>query len=212
MKRFVCGVIFVVLGIGDICSFSQPGKVKLNPNNATANKNFTDKEIIERVENSLRNLKLKTKIVQISPRGKQTTGFCMIHRKKGWAKLSMDKMVVVVRDGRVTQYDLELKEKTESTANSSPLSFLLERRLDLENNVVLMGIQNEPRELRVRFARNNPEAEGNVELIFSQHPFLLKGWVVYSNEDDHCGTQILFVEPKFDVDITEEDLRRISRS
>lgn len=207
MKKLVFAVFLVFFTL----QATQQEKIRLNTHNSTARKNFTDQEIINKVENSIRNLTLRTKILQISPRGKQTQGTCLINRRKGWAKLSLDKIVVVVKDDRVTQYDLELKEKTESTANSSPLSFLLERRLDLANNVVLLHVQNDKHELRVRFARNDPEAEGNVELIFSQNPFVLKGWVVYNNEDDHRGTQILFVDPDFRADITEEDLRRVSR-
>lgn len=203
-------LVFAVFGVFFTLHAAQQEKVRLNTHNSTAHKNFTDQEIINKVENSIRNLTLRTKILQISPRGKQTQGTCLIDRRKGWAKLLLGKIAVIVRDGRVTQYDLELKEKTESTANLSPLSFLLERRLDLANNVLLLRVQNDKHELRVRFARNDPDAEGNVELIFSQNPFVLKGWVVYSSEDDHYGTQILFIEPDFKASVTEEDLRRVS--
>lgn len=177
-------------------SYSEQKNIQLNAN-------FDDNKIIQKVEESIQNLKFRSKILQISPSGERQSGTCSIYRKRGYAKMAVGKILVIVKDGKVTQYDLDLKEKTESTYNSSPLAFLLDRKLKLSGNVVILSHRQDDNDVRVRFARSNPDTEGSVTLIFSKD-FVLKGWIIYSTNNAHYGTEIRLVNPKFNVKIEEQ--------
>lgn len=165
---------------------------------------ISDDQLIKKIEQSVQNLKLRSKILQISPSGEELSGTCLIYRKKGRAKLSVGKILVVVKDDKFMQYDLELKEKTESTYNSSPLAFLLDRKLKLSENVIILGKWRGNNEIRVRLIRSDPNIEGSITLIFSED-FVLKGWIVYNTNNAQSGTEIKLIRPKFEGSIDENE-------
>lgn len=174
-------------------SESKSTKVKVECN---------DNQVIQKVEESIQNLRFRSKILQISPSGETTSGTCSIYRKKGYAKMSIGKILVIVKDGKVTQYDLDLKEKTESTYNSSPLAFLLDRKVKLSGNVVILSHRQDNDNVKVRFASSNPDEEGSVTLIFSKD-FVLKGWIVYNTNNAQYGTEVRLINPKFNAKVIE---------
>ncbi|MDR0968249.1 MAG: outer membrane lipoprotein carrier protein LolA [Holosporaceae bacterium] len=119
--------------------------------------------------------------------------------------------VIIAKENKVVVYDRELMEKTETSTYSSPLSFFLERKINLRDNVDLLSIKNEDNYLFLKFCKKDKNAEGAVMLIFSKKPLILRGWIVFSDKNDESpskSTEISFAKQKSGHFISDKEFER----
>jgi outer membrane lipoprotein-sorting protein len=96
---------------------------------------------------------------------------------------------IIAKDDKILCYDKELKEKTITSMHSYPLSFLLERRINLLKNLEVLSIQSGDDFLSVKLARKSKDAEGAITLIFSKNPLTLRKWIVFSDRNDESPSR-----------------------
>ncbi|MDR2107270.1 MAG: outer membrane lipoprotein carrier protein LolA [Holosporaceae bacterium] len=123
--------------------------------------------------------------------------------------------VVIAKDNKIIHYDRELKEKTETSMYSSPLSFLLEKKINLRKNLKVLSVTDEADFLSIKFCRKNEEDEGAVTLVFSKNPLTLIKWTVFSDSDDESFSgrvEISLLNPKSGHDIPAEEFKRFRSS
>jgi outer membrane lipoprotein-sorting protein len=120
--------------------------------------------------------------------------------------------VVIAKKNKITHYDCELKEKTETSMYSSPLSFFLERKINLRANLkVLSFYDNGDDMLIIKFCKKDENAEGAVALIFSKNPFTLQKWIIYpdkKNESLSGTVEVSLLNQKTKHSIPSEEFEK----
>ncbi|MDR0631832.1 MAG: outer membrane lipoprotein carrier protein LolA [Holosporaceae bacterium] len=90
--------------------------------------------------------------------------------------------VIIARNNQIIHYDRELKEKTVTSMYSSPLSFFLEKKIDLQKNLRVLSVRDESDMLSIKFCRKDESAEGAVILVFSKDPMTLRKWIIFPSK------------------------------
>ena len=119
--------------------------------------------------------------------------------------------VIIAKGKKIVYYDVELKEKTETTIHSSPLSFFLESKIDLRKNVKVLSIYDASDAVSIKFCRPNAEDEGTVTLLFSKNPLTLRQWTISSNSVDSssaASTEISLLNWRSGHSIPDEEFRK----
>ena len=149
---------------------------------------------------------LQSEIEQIDHKGNVSHGKVWLKRKSGYMKIQYSEpfeKVILIKDGRVTQYDPELNEKTETSIHSSPLSFLLDKFLDLKKNISVHSVAKQGDEIFIKLIKKNDDSDGAIMLIFSKNDFKLKGWTILSsNKDIFCNfvhVQLISTDTKSEI-------------
>jgi outer membrane lipoprotein-sorting protein len=176
-----------------------------------------DEDYVAEVEKYLNGITtFESDFVQSDRRGRRSSGHIYIKRP---FSLKMDykqpsSFVIIAGKNKIIRYDRELKEKTETSTHSSPLSFFLERKIDLHNNPKIMSIQNEEDMLAIKFCKKNDSENGAVVLFFSKNPLTLRKWIILPNKDDESyyeGTEISLFNWKIGGPIPDEEFEKYSR-
>ncbi|MDR1334323.1 MAG: outer membrane lipoprotein carrier protein LolA [Holosporaceae bacterium] len=118
--------------------------------------------------------------------------------------------VVIAKKNKIIYYDYELKEKTETSTYSSPLSFFLERKIDLQKNLKVLSVQDEDDMLAIRFCKKDDDAEGAVILIFSKDPLVLRKWIILPDKNDESlsgATEVSLLNWKTKHNISDEEFK-----
>jgi outer membrane lipoprotein-sorting protein len=122
--------------------------------------------------------------------------------------------VVIAKDNKITHYDRELKEKTETSMYSSPLSFFFERKINLQKNLKVLSIEDGNDFLSIKLCKKNKDEEGAVTLIFSKNPLVLRKWIIFSNKEDQSSyenTEISLINWKSKHSIPDKEFEKFSR-
>ncbi|MDR0580585.1 MAG: outer membrane lipoprotein carrier protein LolA [Holosporaceae bacterium] len=144
-------------------------------------------DYVAKVEKYLNDLKtFESDFVQRDRSGRCSTGHFFLKRPflMKMTHGSPLTLVVIAKRKKIVYYDIELKEKTETTIYSSPLSFFLEPKIDLRKNVRVLSIHDDGDAVSIKFCRPNAEDDGTVTLLFSKNPLTLRQWTISSHSDD----------------------------
>jgi outer membrane lipoprotein-sorting protein len=176
-----------------------------------------NKDCIAEVEKYLNNITtFESDFVQSDRRGRHSVGHIYIKRP---FSLKMDykqpsTFVITVSKNKIVRYDRELKEKTETSTHSSPLSFFLDRKINLRGKLEVLSVQNEEDMLAIKFCKKNDDENGAVVLFFSKNPLMLRKWIILPNKNDESyseGTEISLFNWKIGDSIPDEEFEKYSR-
>ncbi len=118
---------------------------------------------------------------QFNDDGSQSTGTLYVHRP-GRMRFEYDPpegTVVIASAGSITIHDLKSNQSPEAyPLRRTPLSILLARNVDLERAKMVVGHEFDGT-MTIVTAQDpkNPEY-GSIELMFSESPVELRGWVI----------------------------------
>ncbi|MDR2646342.1 MAG: outer membrane lipoprotein carrier protein LolA [Holosporaceae bacterium] len=172
------------------------------------------KDYVAEIEEYLNNLKtFESDFVQRDRSGRCSTGHFFLKRPflMKMTHGNPPNLVVIARGKKIVYYDRELKEKTETTIYSSPLSFFLEPRIELRKNVKVLFVRDDGDAVSIKFCRQNAEDDGTVMLLFSKKPITLRRWVISSNGDDSLSgvsTEISLFNWKSGHSIPNEEFQK----
>lgn len=140
-----------------------------------------DKADLTRVESYLNGIKsLDAKFVQIAPDGSLSDGKLYLLRPgRIRFEYAPPSPILVVADGTwIVFHDDELKQTTRVPLDSTPLSILMRDKVALEGAVTVKRVERAPGSLRVTLYDTDKPKEGQLTLVFSDQPLVLKQWVV----------------------------------
>lgn len=127
-------------------------------------------KVIEDFLNSIRTW--RADFLEINSAGKEVKGLFLL--KKSPAMLKMDYKdpplrLIVVKNHKITYYDKELKEKSVTSTHSSPLSFFLDFKINLKDNVKVISCSKFEQKLIIIFRKKeDKDAEnGVVRIVFN---------------------------------------------
>lgn len=140
----------------------------------------SDGEIVARLEAYLEDLKtLSGDFTQVSPSGGVTTGKFYL-RRPGLLRFEYDPptpLLIVANGGMIYVRDEALETTDSYPVGTTPLKFLLRRKVDLEDAQVMSvdrGVDN----VAVTFASTDDETEGELTVIVSAPEMQLTRWIV----------------------------------
>jgi outer membrane lipoprotein-sorting protein len=140
-----------------------------------------DKADLTRVESYLNGIKsLDAKFIQIAPDGSLTDGKLYLLRPgRIRFEYAPPSPILVVADGTwIVFHDDELKQTTRVPLDSTPLSILMRDKVALEGAVTVKRVVRAPGSLRITLFDTDKPKEGQLTLVFSDQPLMLKQWVV----------------------------------
>lgn len=152
-------------------------------------------EIVQKVEAYLNRIKtFRADFIQVGRSGDIVLGKLLLKRP---SKLKMDytnpsRLVILVKGDRVISYDRELKEKTETSVYALPISFLVDKKINLHKNVRVMYAREEKQDILIKFCKNDDD-EGAVLLRFSKEPFELCEWSVFASKEQEDYSKAITV-------------------
>ena len=140
----------------------------------------SDEQIVARLEAYLEDLTtLSGDFTQVSPSGGVTTGKFYL-RRPGLLRFEYDPptpLLIVANGGMIYVRDEALETTDSYPVGTTPLKFLLRRKVDLEDAQVMSvdrGVDN----VAVTFASTDDETEGELTVIVSAPEMQLTRWVV----------------------------------
>ena len=92
--------------------------------------------------------------------------------------------VVIIKNNKVILFDNELKEKTVTSAYSSPFSFLLRRKIDLRKNLEILAFSEDEKTTSISLRNKNDDNGIMITIYFSKNPITLLGWEIFPNHKD----------------------------
>ncbi len=174
-----------------------------------------DKADVARAESYLNSIStLRARFLQIAPNGSQAEGTAFFSRP-GRMRLQYDppSPMLVVADGRfLIVHDQELGEPSYIPLDSTPAGILVRENVQLDGkDVVVTGVKRGPGVLNVSLMERDDPGQGELTLVFSEAPFMLRQWrvldaqgqtTVVSLYDAQDGMALdpklfRFVDPKF---------------
>ena len=160
---------------------------------------------LTRVEDYLNQLDtLQARFVQISSNGSYAEGELVVERP-GSLRFDYDPphTALLIASGlTLLYYDKELKQASFLPLWETPLWWLIRERVVLGEEVEVIGVEEGLGTLSVTLRdRDNPDS-GEVTLVFSDAPLVLRRWEVLDTQG--IVTQVSLVDPKFGVEVAED--------
>ncbi|MDR1335146.1 MAG: outer-membrane lipoprotein carrier protein LolA [Holosporaceae bacterium] len=132
---------------------------------------------------------------QCDSRGFISNGYFFMKRIGGVFALKMDckssnGKVVLIKNDKVTYYNRELREKTETAIYTSPLAFLLDKKIDLHRNTKILSAMEENGRIIITFCQAFGDSDGAIKLVFqkeqllAKEPAAIEQWVIFKNKSD----------------------------
>lgn len=194
-------IILCLVGIVSFAFGNTKQKI-VNNFNMEQNNNIQENEFIEIAKNYLNNLKtLEANFTQSDGWGISISGRIWIDRKNGKFKLETSQRRTVIKDSYMYDFNKDLEETTKASIYSSPLAFLLDKKIDFKG-LEILRVECDNRSFSIRFAKKDKNIEGQVELHFQNKK--LSGWTFYNNDNDVIGTTIKLHGLKINQEIDEE--------
>lgn len=158
---------------------------------AVSTNQSNEKQIAEKVQKYFDSLKtFESMFMQVDGVGNVQSGYLWIKRPDR-IKMQYPKQVIIVKDNRVISYDKELKEKSETSVYSSPLSFFLNKKVNFKDNVKIIYASETNDAIFIKVCKKDEDAEGSVLLVFSKNPIELRKWIVFKDRtDEKAGIEI----------------------
>ena len=160
-----------------------------------------DRADVARVESYLNGIDtLRARFLQVSSDGGYAEGNLYIDRP-GQMRIDYDPPVpvVVVANGNWLIYlDIKLQQVTHIPLGSTPAGILLRENPRLSGEVTITGFERAADALRITLVRTRDPAEGNLTLVFSDRPLLLRKWSVIDAQGVETSVSLMethFGEP-----------------
>ncbi len=208
MKKIFLILLIVLSGVSCEIYANALQKVEKTVGNGKAkseDKIPNETKILADIQNFFNKLvTLKAKFIQIDKNGNTEQGYLWIKRPN-LMKMSYPSKVIVIKDDHMTVYDKELKEKTETAVYSSPLSFILERHVDLKKNLKILAVAEGDDFISVKLCKKGKEEEGAIVLLFSKKDMELLEWMIFkAASDENPRTRIALLERVYKEDISND--------
>jgi len=160
-----------------------------------------DRFDISRIENYLNRIKtLQARFLQVTSDGDYSEGD-FYFSKPGKMRLNYDSpsSIVILSDGvNLGYYDKELEYVTYINLERTQASILLRERISFSaGDFLVTAFERSPGVLRLTVIKGDDPLEGNITLIFSDHPLGLKKWRV--TDAQGVVTNVSLLDPRFDV-------------
>ena len=140
-----------------------------------------DKEDLKRVVKYLEGIKtLRGGFIQVSSSSRVSSGKLFMSRP-GRMRFEYDppEAILMIADGLFLVYiDKDLEQTTHVFLKSTPLSFLVQEKIDFKGDVTVTEINRPPGILQIKIRKTKEPELGSIQLVFSDKPLLLKKWIV----------------------------------
>lgn len=136
-----------------------------------------DASEIKRVENYLNNIStLTAEFLQVAPSGETSTGTFFLSRpgKLRWQYNPPTPILIVANGSLITYYDSELKEASYVSVNDSLAGFLTRKVIRFDGDVAISNSSKNAGLLRISVIQKGKKEEGQLTLICSEDPAILK--------------------------------------
>lgn len=111
--------------------------------------------------------------------------------------------VLMVASGLLLMYhDRELVQTTYLPVSETPLSFLLEEKIELSNDVTITGFEHGPASIRLTILQTDTPDAGSVTLTFEDAPLRLVKWQVKDAQGNNVDVALL--KPQFGVEVDSD--------
>ncbi|OIR08074.1 outer-membrane lipoprotein carrier protein precursor [mine drainage metagenome] len=143
---------------------------------------------------------MRAHFVQINPSGDSLDGAFSLWRP---GRLRLDynppSPVQVIADGdSLIYYDKQLKQVSYLDLDSSIAGVLVRDKVNLDGpDLKLMGISHSPDLLKITVTQRNDPSQGQITLIFTEHPFALRQWKVIDAQGQE--TMVSLYDPEVGV-------------
>jgi len=166
----------------------------------------TQEEIVQKTEDYLNGIRtMQADFLQVAPSGQESTGKFYLSRpgKIRWEYETPSRILIIVSGSLVSYYDYELNQVSHAPSGSSLAEFLAREKISLSGDVKVLSVTEEFGLITITITQAKKPDEGNLTLIFSDSPMMLKKLIVI----DAAGkeTQVTFENPAFDLSL-EKDL------
>ena len=140
-----------------------------------------DKKDLNRVVVYLEGIKtLRGGFLQVSSSSRVSSGKLFMSRP-GRMRFEYDppEAILMIADGLFLVYiDKDLEQTTHVFLKSTPLSFLVQEKIDFKGDVTVTEINRPPGILQIKIKKTKEPELGSIKLVFSDKPLLLRKWVV----------------------------------
>ena len=141
--------------------------------------NFNEKKILNYLQNFD---SLNSDFIQVNNNGDVLSGKISILRP-GKVRVDYNELpILIISDGKkLASINKELESITFYRIKDIPLAPLLFKNFSLEN-IKILEYSDLENQLRVRFKEKNKKSSGFIDVLFEKNTFILKKWVVFSNQ------------------------------
>ena len=158
---------------------------------------------IARLETYLNSIRsLKARFLQTDPDGSSKEGKAWIERP-GKMRFEYDPptpLLLIVGYGVGFLIDKKLQQTNNFPVFSSPLSIFLGDIVKLSDSVTVDGIERLPGQIQVTVHQSASPRDGQLKLVFADHPLSLRQWAVIDNQRRETRVSLFNIElgGKFD--------------
>jgi outer membrane lipoprotein-sorting protein len=175
--------------------------------------------LVEDYLNAINNI--TAEFEQRDSNGHLSRGDFLMKRINGVFALKMDYrppngMVMLIKDNRVTHYSRELKEKTVTTTHSSPLAFLLDKKISLRKNTKVLSAAEENGFVIMTLYLASGDNEGAIQFVFrkellqAKKPGAIEQWAIFKSKkhmDFNEATIVTLQNQKY-LDISSKEFSK----
>lgn len=148
---------------------------------------------------------------QYSDQGGLVTGRIYM-RRPGRLRVEYDPPVkiLLIADGfAMNYYDAELDHLEQIPLQLSPMWFLLKKKIDLNEDVTVIGFDRAPNAFRLQLIQQDEPDAGSVTLAFLDRPIELQQWVI--TDPDHKEVRVGIFNTQFGIELDNELFKTPSR-
>lgn len=123
---------------------------------------------------------LRARFTQLAPSGAMSTGMLYLHRP-GRMRFDYDppsKILLIATDWRLVFVDGSIRQVNTVPLRQTPLGFLLDTEVSLEDEVEVTGLRAGGGEIAVTVVRRGEADQGQVTLYLGRQPVELRRWTV----------------------------------
>lgn len=182
----------------------QKARAEAVPANLTAQ----DQADLQRIQDYLNNLTtMRAKFQQYSERG--GIGFGTMYLKRpGFIRIEYEPpspMLIVSDSVSLHYYDPELDQINRVPVSSSPIWFLLKKKVVLGGDVTVTAFERAPNSFLVTIRQTDDAEEGKVMLEFGDKPLELRQWTVVDAKNQEV--RIGLFNAQFGLDLDQQLFR-----
>jgi len=165
-----------------------------------------DKADIAQAEDYLNTVQtLKARFIQVAPSGETAEGDLMLWRP-GRMRLEYDPPapILVLATGKFLVYfDKKLKQTSYMDLETSIAGVLVRDRVRLDgDDLKVLKVAHAPDLVNITVTHRKDPSQGQITLVFTQHPFALRQWQVLDAQNQ--ATTVSLFEPKLGIPLDPE--------
>ena len=165
-----------------------------------------DRANIARIEAYLNRIRtLEARFLQVSSDGEYSEGD-LYFSKPGKMRLEYDdpNPTLLVSDGtNLAYYDKELQQVSYFDLEATQASILLNDKISFSSgDIIITAFERGPGVFRLTVLKGSDPLEGNMTMIFSDKPLILKKWTI--TDAQGIVTNISLVNPRFGAPVSPE--------